>query len=689
MRINEFIDYVNENTEAASEISETNVEVELAKYYSDTLIEIEEISDFIECFFEKRGMYGRIIQIDGYNFDEADKSFSLFISEYEYEKTSNLIKSEIDALYEKMKAFVTNSINGYINENFEPSSDGYGVASLIREKLNEISKFRFYIFSNRTMSDRVKSIEKKEISGIPVELNVWDIRRIYDIHKSNMAKEPIEIDFTQLDIEGLPCIEAVNCKSNNYKSYLTAIPGDILANIYIKYGARLLEGNVRSFLSVRGKVNKDIRKTILTDPEMFFAYNNGIAATASKAKIKGNVISKITNLQIINGGQTTASIANVVLQEKADVSKVMVPMKLSLVDDEKAEELIPKISRCANSQNKVDEADFFANHPYHIRIEEFSRKIYAPATNGNQVQTIWFYERARGQHTQAQMKLTKKQCKNFLERNPKNQVIKKVELAKYLNTYNCLPHIVSKGAQANMRYFAININKKWEENNALFNKLYYQRIISLSILFKATEKIVSNQEWYKEIKSYRANIVIYSLAVLFNYINKNLKGLTIDFMRIWNKQSIYKELENQLVITTKEVYDFITRDDRVTLNVTEWCKKEACWERAKKEKWTISEKFIKTLISKEQSTSEKIEAYKDQKLENELNYEMQVCSIGSEYWNKLLLWGIGKKLITAREQNILMKLSNFEKTGVLPTTSQCKAILMTKERLESKGFLLK
>ena len=172
MKIDEFIDYVNESTEAASEIGETTVEVELAKYYSDTLIDIEEISDFTECFFEQRGMKGKVMQIDGYNFDEADKSFSIFISEYEYEYEDKLTKTEIDKLYNKMQAFVTHSINRYINENFEPSSDGYGVASLIREKVNEISRFRFYIFSNRVMSDKIKSIEKKEIGDIPVELNV-------------------------------------------------------------------------------------------------------------------------------------------------------------------------------------------------------------------------------------------------------------------------------------------------------------------------------------------------------------------------------------------------------------------------------------------------------------------------------------------------------------------------------------
>ena len=149
-------------------------------------------------------------------------------------------------------------------------------------------------------------------------------------------------------------------------------------------------------------------------------------------------IKSLTDLQIINGGQTTASIANAVLQDKRDVSDIMVPMKLSIVDNDLAEEMIPVISRCANSQNKVDEADFFSNHPYHIRIEDFSRRIYAPATNGNQYQTIWFYERARGQHTQEQMKLTKAERKKFLLKNPKSQLIKKVDWAKYINTYNLI-----------------------------------------------------------------------------------------------------------------------------------------------------------------------------------------------------------------------------------------------------------
>ncbi|MDE5586880.1 MAG: AIPR family protein, partial [Bacilli bacterium] len=335
----------------------------------------------------------------------------------------------------------------------------------------------------------------------------------YGIYTSSLGKESIEIDFSNLTKNGLSCVKATD--NEEYSSYLAIISGEVLANLYLEYGSRLLEGNVRSFLSVKGKVNKGIRNTILNEPEMFFAYNNGIAATATEIELVNNdngiYIKRLKDLQIINGGQTTASIANAKIQDKVDLHDVYVPMKLSIVDNEKAKEMIPIISRCANSQNKVDEADFFSNHPYHVRLEEYSRKIYAPSVNGNQYQTIWFYERARGQYVQEQMKLSTAEKKKFQLKNPKNQLLKKVDVAKYINTYECGPYIVSRGAQANMRYFAERISKAWEKNNTIYNEYYFKKVIALAILFKSTEQLVTNQQWYKEIKAYRANIVTYSI----------------------------------------------------------------------------------------------------------------------------------------------------------------------------------
>lgn len=691
MDIQQFREMILEDIKVSAELEMSDVNSEFIKYFTDCLIEAEEFDEFEECYFEAYGPRNKIIQIDGYHFDEVDKSYILLISDLNVdEKTQTITNTKINNLYSKMKAFIDNSLSGYICKNCEESSNGYGLAQLIKDKVKDIMKFKLYIISDSIISDRVKSINKDDIGGIPVELNVWDITRLYNIVKSNMTKESIEIDFTKLTEYGLPCILATDCKKENYKSYLTAIPGNILADLYIEHGSRLLEGNVRSFLSVRGKVNKEIRATILNEPNMFFAYNNGIAATAinveSDINNNGLFITKLTDLQIINGGQTTASIANAVLQDKVDVSNIMVPMKLSVVNNEKAEEMIPIISRCANSQNKVDESDFFSNHPYHIRMEEFSRKVFAPATNGNQYQTIWFYERARGQHTQEQMKLTPSERKKYLLKNPKSQLIKKVEWAKYINTFKCRPDIVSKGAQAGMRHFAKEIDKEWKEGNEKFNEFYYKEVISLCIIFKETERLVSNQDWYKEIKSYRANIVTYSLAILFDYINKNLKEYTIDFKRIWNNQSIYKQLEEQLIITTKEVYNFITREDRLTLNVTEWCKKEICWNRAKKENWTINESFLLTLVSKEYCNEGKSQANKEQRINNELSEELEVIKLGAEYWKSMYIWIKDKKVLTPMEMNILSIASAFDKTGKIPSAKQCKRLILIKEKAKLEGF---
>jgi len=691
MEFTEYRKELIEEVKLAARANTSDVYVEFIRYITEILQDIEEIEDFTECYFEANGKSNKKIMIDGYHFDTVDRSCLIFISDFSNADELNTItNTQIDKLYDKMKAFVEHSLNGFIQEKCEESCLGYAFALDLKEKINDISKFRFYILTDQVISNRIKRIEKEDINGKPVELNVWDISRLFAVAQSNMEKEKIEIDFIEMFGDGINCIKVNNCGGEEYEPYLAVIGGDVLAKLYIDYGSRLLEGNVRSFLSVKGKVNKAIRNTILNFPNMFFAYNNGIAATATSVEyVENNGVGKITkinDLQIINGGQTTASIANAVLNKESNVKDVYVPMKISVVNREKALEMIPIISRCANSQNKVDEADFFSNHPYHIRMEEYSRKVFAPAVNGNQYQTIWFYERARGQHTQEQMKLTLGEKKKYLLKNPKNQVIKKVDLAKFINTYNEYPHIVSKGAQYNMRYFAEIIDKEWEKSNEQFNDVYYKNVISLAILFKETEKLVSEQDWYKAIKSYRANIVTYAISVLSYIVRKQYVNKTINLKLIWNKQSLYSELINQLEITTKEVYDFITRDDRLTLNVTEWCKKETCWERAKKENWTITDDFVKSLIDIQEEKEELEEGKKERKIINQLNLEMEVVNLGADYWRGVLEWGNERKLLNPIEQDFLKVAANFDKTFRTPSNKQAKRILEIREKLYEEGL---
>jgi hypothetical protein len=180
------------------------------------------------------------------------------------------------------------------------------------------------------------------------------------------------------------------------------IPGVLLAEIYRQHGARLLEQNVRTFLQARGKVNKGIRDTILNQPEMFLAYNNGLCATAAQIQIeseKGPVanIRSITDFQIVNSGQTTASLTSAPLKDDADLSAVLVQLKLSVIrDPAQVGAIVSNISRFANSQNKVNEADLRSNDAFQVRVEHLSRTVWVPCKAGANRQTKWFYERARG-----------------------------------------------------------------------------------------------------------------------------------------------------------------------------------------------------------------------------------------------------------------------------------------------------
>lgn len=693
MKLEEYKNQVMADVKVISSSNMSYSEEAFLELMLDMLEQSEEVSEFKNSYFIGKGRKGKNIQFDGYAYDYADKTFSFFICDYVEEKNDkNITNSQIEYLANKIQYFVECVFDGYIKQNLEESSNGYSIAMDILDyvKNNELNRFKFYVITNKPISKRVNHLKREAINEIPIELNVWDITRFYDLAKSNMAKETIIVDTNEFGYIGIPSVRAVIGKVDNYQAYLSVIPGDLLAKMYIEYGARLLEGNVRSFLSVRGKVNKAIRNTIINEPNKFFAFNNGIAATATNVEIinneEGVFLNNIENFQIINGGQTTASIANAVLNDKNNVEDVFVPMKLSIVSSEEVEKMIPLISRSANTQNKVDEADFFSNSPFHVRFEEFSRKTFAPAINGNQYQTMWFYERARGQHTQEQMKLTQSKRNSYLQKNPKNQVIKKVDLAKYLVSSFRYPHEVSKGAQSNMKFFAKKIEDKWVKDDSIFNLQFYKNSIAWAIIFKDTEKLVSQQTWYQEIKSYRANIVTYSIAVLSNHVVKNFKDRTIDLKRIWNNQKIYQELENQLIITSKEVYNYITDESRPTLNVTEWCKKEACWTNALNINWKILDEFNNSLLSLDEMKSSEVEAKKNQRQDNKIATEIEVINCGTEYWLKIVEWGTSKKLLSPMDMKSLEKATNFDITGRIPSSFESEKILQIRNRLILEGL---
>lgn len=681
MDIEEFFHDFRQDLLSGAEAREDFLEAEFALSATRGLEESGAIEGFETCHYKApRGM-----RVDGYWLNDDGISIDLFIVDFaNREVLESLTRSDVDALFKRIENFFTAcSLKGLYSE-LEETSLGYGLARDISSRANIFAKVNFYLLSERLLSEKVQAIEDKSYQGWTFTYNIWDISRLHRISTSRGAKEEVVIDFESMFGQGIPCLPA-HIKSADYESYLMVMPATILGDLYEKYGDRLLEQNVRCFLQARGKVNKGMRSTILTDPEMFFAYNNGITATAreviAEPKADGIYIKEIKDLQIVNGGQTTASLFHTSRKDKASLEKIFVQMKLSVVDSEKGEEVIPKISEYANTQNKVNAADFFSNHPFHIRMEEFSRRLWAPPQQGALRESKWFYERARGQYSDAQAKISKADKKKFLAEFPSFQMFAKTDLAKFENVWDDKPTYVNLGAQKNFAQYAKRIGQEWTKHSDNFNELYYKRAIARAILFRKTERIVSVQSWYSG--GYRANIVAYTLALLSKLCAD--MGKSFDFMKVWETQDITEVMRDAIEITAKVVFDSIMTPMAGISNISEWCKKEACWDRLQLKscelETLLSKQFLNSLIGKEDVVGEAKSAAKVQKIDNGIEAQKKVISIHGAKWRQILADGNKKNLFSPMEMGILQEASKIpakipsEKQSIILIALLAKAAL--------------
>jgi hypothetical protein len=610
--------------------------------------------------FSKKGM-----EVLGYDFDSERKILSLLVHQFFQEDTvQTLTKGQIDIKYKRLITFFEKSVNGLykdLEEAYESYSMSYNIYKWHQEK--EISKVRLLILSDGKATRNLQEIPNSNLNGIEIEYRIIDINYLYKIFLSQNSSAEFEIS----DIE-IPAL-LVDTNSEDYKSYLTYMDGLTLAKIYDKFGQKLLEQNVRTFLQFRGKVNKGLRNTIEYNPEMFFAYNNGLTVTATDVIINDGKIVNIKNLQIVNGGQTTSAIYAAWKNSKLDVSKINVQIKLSVViDKNKKDEFVSKVSEYANTQNKVNKSDFFSNSPFHKEFKDYSKRIWAPVKSGSQQRTHWFYERVRGEYLNEQAYLTKAQKKQFQIENPKNQMIDKTFLAKALNVWEEIPYIVSKGAQYSFDEFAKRITKKLEEDNLAITEKYFKDAIAKVIIFKETEKIVSNASWYNG--GYRAQAVAYIISYLANYINNQKKY--INFELIWENQSIPEKLKNIIYETGKRVYKSIMNPPEGNANVGQWCKKTLCWNRVKEIK--INDLNLEEyLVDTEEIKIIKKDDKKLKKLDNDIEIQSFVLRLDKSKWKQIFEYFSrieNKNDISPMQYDILNKYINGFLS--LPSVKQAK-----------------
>ena len=416
---------------------------------------------------------------------------------------------------------------------------------------------------------------------------------------------------------------------------------------------------------------------------MFFAYNNGITATAEEVDIRKDggrlLLYRLINFQIVNGGQTTASI-HVAKLRKTDLSRTFVQMKLSVVNAERAAKLVPQISKYANSQNRISAADFFSNHPFHIRIEEFSRRIHAPSPDGTFRQSKWFYERARGQYADARARLTTAQRKKFDLVYPRRQLFTKTDLAKFVNVWERRPHEVSLGAQKNFAAFAGRIGPAWRKAPDDFNEAWFRGSIAKAITFRATERIVSRQAWYQG--GYRANIVAYTIAKIAHDLTEGSRA--VDFEAIWRRQSSGEAMEEAIAAVAERVHEILTYPPEGISNVTEWAKKQACWARVSRLTIELPKAFVDELISTQEQRDSARKARSEQRELNGIEAQIAVVKAGGPFWANTLAWGRDRDLLTPAETGILEVAASVPRRT--PTDKQSSKAMQVLTRLQSRGY---
>ena len=640
----------------------------------DSLVDEGELSqDYMIAEYNKRDM-----EVSGYDFDVERGKLSLLVHcLFQNDDIQTLIKAQIESKFKKLENFLLRSFQKLydtMEEGFEHYSMAYNIYSYLIK--NEIKKIRLIIITDGKITKNLASIPNKVLSGIDAEYRIIDIEFLYKIYTINNSKNNFDVE---VDLPAL----VVDTPAKDYRSYLSVIDGRTIVEIYDTFGSRLLEQNVRTFLQFRGNVNKGLRNTIEYKPEMFFAYNNGITATANDVILQDGKIIKISNFQIVNGGQTVSAIYASSKNSKLDVSKIYVQMKLSVVADaEKQDEFVSKVSEYANTQNKINQSDFFSNSPFHKDFKECSRRNLAPAVDGIQVRTHWFYERVRGEYLNEQAYLSGTDKKKFQIENPKSQLIDKTFLAKSEIAWLQSPDIVSKGAQYSFMAFAKHITQMLEKDELCITSNYFKEAVSRIIMFKQVEKLVSYATWYNG--GYRAQCVAYTLSYLSYYLEKN--RLFLNFSKIWDEQKISNNLENIISIVASKIYTNITNPPEGNANIGQWCKKKLCWDSIKDIELSLG--FDDEILSSaEEEKYIKKEARKDKKLDD--NIEVQSFVVKFKDWDKILKYYEKDEIrhqISMKQMDILAKIANGS-IG-LPSIKQAIILYDLYENAIKEGFLI-
>ena len=592
-----------------------------------------------------------------YQGKEYFETLDLFITVYKNgEFNFSFNKSDFEKTVSQVKKFINGALKNHIDYIEKSNKELVEFIEIVGNQNSLFDRVTINILTNGTSKgDYNKSVKISGYSDLIIGVEIWDLERLFRINEVNAVREPIKIelgDFLKKEIIGLEALEIPD-DGSGYQCFLSIVPGYLLADLYKKFSSELLESNVRAFLGQTGKFNKGIRDTIRENPKMFLPYNNGVTATAQEVKTtyqNGKLyIQSLEDFQIVNGGQTTASLFHTRKKypSEVDLDKVNIQMKLTVIKDPEIKNIeVPLIARYANSQNKVSELDLSSNNPFFVEIEKLSRRNYVLNIDNPRQQVLWFFERVKGQYKESLNRRTPAQQRKFKELNPYRCKFLKSDISKFMHVWEQKPYFVSRGSQKNFIEYTKSINLRIEKND-LPGDNFYKKLIANAILFQNTDKLFGRKNidaiGDTMLKSFT---VAYGLSY-FHYITDN----RIDLESIYNTQEVNKDVLLVLSDIIKEVYDYLTRESPGL--VSEFAKRETTWKALKDRSIKIDLRRI-SLLSEEEKTKLDFEKTEEElSLQDEIRLKNYVYQLGIKFWD-------GFRIYVEKQDSSIEKLDAIE-----------------------------
>lgn len=621
MEIQEYLKYrvdlLNESKDIDGFINESNfINIIIPSMLDAKLIDTE---DFTETYYSTE-IDGALIKINGYIINDSGERLQLFILNEESTSldSRNLeisIKEYYDGIFKKATNFTNKAIKGHLNE----IQDIGAINALINQMSSSLGADQFdvveifLVSATATVSSNGSVVQPKRMDfkdekikirysknkesfekEILILKRLVDLNFLYNVLVSQGNREALKIDFQEQFNYKIEAIKAAD--EDNFESYLCVLPANILAELYRRYSSRLLEKNVRSFLQFRG-VNLGMRKTLTKDPEKFIAFNNGLTITASNKEIEEInekiFITTLSDFQIVNGGQTTASIY-FSQKDGINISKVKVMAKINVaknVSEEALNDLISNISEYSNSQSKVTTVDLRSRNPQLNKIKALSESVITPSGRK------WFFEKSKGEFN-TKLRIAGQSGKNRIEKEyPKEFRFTKEQLGKYFCSWGDEPYKVKKGGEAIFRKFLEFISSDESSKKIVIDRDFYQSMISKIILFKSLEEIHGSRN--NAIGQLRSAVVPYTISILYSKTDGDKKlSKLFDLNKLWINEGVEDDLgyylKELMILVNSLITDkrFAKSDD-----FGEYSKKKDLWDDI------ISSNELKTFLTSNNSIS--------------------------------------------------------------------------------------